>query len=73
MTTALHCSSCQTSGRNGYCAPLRCYCGHECCPAFPSYSRERYGDIKTTTAIPANSERMASSWAEREEPTWLDR
>lgn len=31
------CSTCQETGRKGYCAGARCYCGHEACPAYPSY------------------------------------
>lgn len=31
------CPDCKAIGRRGYCAPLRCYCGHDTCPAFASY------------------------------------
>jgi hypothetical protein len=35
------CTACAETGRRGYCAPLRCYCGHEQCPAFVSYVPRR--------------------------------
>jgi hypothetical protein len=28
------CPTCHNLGRNGYCAPRRCYCCHPECPAF---------------------------------------
>lgn len=31
------CTTCVENGVLGSCAPLRCYCGHETCPAFASY------------------------------------
>ena len=35
MSDARHatCTTCT----HGYCAPLRCYCGHPTCTAYPSY------------------------------------
>ena len=33
------CAECAAGGRNGYCAPNRCYCGHPSCPAYPTRSR----------------------------------
>lgn len=38
------CSTCRaerTSAPGGYCAPLRCYCGHPTCPAYPSWLRAK--------------------------------
>ena len=64
------CHECTETGRKGYRAPLRCYCGHETCAAFASWEPLRTPDL---TAIRAADERMAKSWADREEPTWLDR
>ena len=69
----MSCQTCRdeqpTSSR--YCAPMRCYCGHPACPAFASY--EEPSRLATVTNIKPADERMAASWAEREEPTWLDR
>ena len=31
------CQECTDEGRRGYCAPLRCYCGHESCTAYRSW------------------------------------
>lgn len=33
------CSTCVEVGRRGYCAPGRCYCGHETCHGFASFVR----------------------------------
>lgn len=33
-----NCPSCRTAtGTTRYCAPSRCYCGHEDCPAYASW------------------------------------
>ena len=65
------CQPCQELYQDSrYCAPLRCYCGHPECPAFGSWEPLR--EVSVTSIKPAD-ERMAKSWAEREEPTWLDR
>lgn len=34
---ALRPECCPTCGTGRYCAPRRCYCGHEACPAYGSY------------------------------------
>ena len=65
-----NCPSCVKAGQQGSCARLRCYCGHSECWAFDSYYKPAATVI---TAAPKADERMAKSWAEREEPTWLDR
>lgn len=65
-----NCPVCTNAGQQGSCARLRCYCGHSECWAFDSY----YKPVATSlTVAPKADERMAKSWAEREEPTWLDR
>lgn len=54
---------------SGYCAPNRCYCGHEECTAFHSYiPRDR---IKAAPI--ANAAQHAKSWNTRDEDTWLDK
>ena len=64
------CRDCAETGRKGYCAPLRCYCGHQTCHAFASYVEVHPLDV---TTIPTSKSRAAEAWADREEPTWLDR
>jgi hypothetical protein len=32
------CQSCTDAARKGYCAPGRCYCGHEACHAYASWA-----------------------------------
>ena len=54
-----------------YCAPAGCYCGHPECPAFPSYIPRRA--LSSVALLRGADERMAKSWSDREEPTWLDR
>lgn len=31
------CPTCTETGRRGYCAPMRCYCGHDTCHAYASW------------------------------------
>ena len=64
------CQTCTEEGRKGYCARLRCYCGHEDCHASASYVEVLPPDV---TTIPTSKSRAAELWADREEPTWLDR
>lgn len=66
----LYCQACVDGGVRGSCARYRCYCGHAECWAFDSYYKP-----KSSAALPTRTPdmRMAKSWAEREEPTWLDR
>lgn len=66
-----NCPTCVNQGERGSCARLRCYCGHKECWAYDSYYDARA--TTTTAAVRKTDERMAKSWAEREEPTWLDR
>jgi hypothetical protein len=65
-----NCPTCQSEGERGSCARLRCYCGHSGCYAFDSYFKPEPAAVAT---VRAPDKRMAQSWAEREEPTWLDR
>jgi hypothetical protein len=58
--------------RVGYCAPLRCYCGDETCPAFESYiPRDQLPDHQPDAA--PKRRKQAESWANREGETWIDR
>ena len=66
------CQTCRTEqpGSTRYCAPKRCYCAHEDCPAFASYEELR---PVTVTQIKPADDRMADAWADREEGTsWID-
>ena len=63
MTT---CQSCTDANRKGYCAPLRCYCGHESCWAFASYVEPAAPDLSVIKQTRPNA------WADREESTWID-
>ena len=62
----MSCTTCADVGRKGYCAPLRCYCGHPTCHGYPSYVQPappEFGVVK-----PARP----NAWANREESTWID-
>lgn len=61
-----HCPQCRHLWP-GYCAPLRCYCGHPQCPAFRSYV-ELEQPKTPTTVRPATS----TAWDDRDSPTWID-
>ena len=61
------CSRCAAEGRRGYCAPLRCYCGHPTCHAFASYVEVKPPEMDDVRAAPTSS-----AWTNREEPTWID-
>ena len=66
------CPSCRAEKPDStrYCAPRACYCGHEPCPAFPSYIPR----TKPLGVVRASAKsRAAELWSDREEPTWLDR
>ena len=67
---AAYCATCAETGRRGYCAPAGCYCGHDDCYAAASYVKVRPLNVMT---IPTAKSRAAEAWADREEPTWLDR
>ena len=73
MVTVNHyrwrCTDCEQAGWPGYCAPLRCYCGHETCHAFASWTPLAPLNIP----ISKNTTAHASSWANREEgSSWID-
>ena len=53
-----------------YCAPLRCYCGHETCHAFASWTPL---PVSNVTPIAKATAAHADSWANREESTWIDK
>ena len=61
------CPTCADVGKPGYCAPFRCYCGHDACHAFASWEPRVALNV---TSIPA---RASSAWADREESTWIDK
>ena len=63
------CATCTTEGRRGYCAPLRCYCGHDTCHAFASWEPR---PVLNVTDISKPKGKKGSAWAEREESTWID-
>lgn len=52
-----------------YCAPARCYCAHEECPAFESWV-----DIRAIPFRDAEPKKnpARSSWDNREGETWID-
>lgn len=64
------CQPCQDRHKDKrYCARLRCYCGHPECPAFASWEPLRAPNV---TNIKPADERLAASWAQREEGSWID-
>jgi hypothetical protein len=65
-----NCPACTQTGEQGSCARYRCYCGHAECWAFDSYYKP---ETPIAPVVRAADKRMAQSWADREEPTWLDR
>ena len=64
----MSCQTCTEEGRKGYCAPLRCYCGHEDCHASASWTP--LPALNVTPIVKNNPTR--DSWANREESTWID-
>lgn len=64
------CTACAEIGRKGYCAPLRCYCGHDSCHAFASWTPLPVSNI---TPIAKATAAHTDSWANREESTWIDK
>ena len=61
------CDSCTREGRHGYCAPLRCYCGHKDCHAAASYYEPTIPDPPTPREAPTST-----SWTNRKDSTWID-
>jgi len=67
MNTAPPCRTCADVNRRGYCAPLRCYCGHKDCHAAASYYEPTIPDVSNVREKPTST-----SWANRKESTWID-
>jgi hypothetical protein len=61
------CATCTTEGRRGSCAPLRCYCGHDTCHAFASWT-----PLQPLNVTDISKPKKGSAWAERKESTWID-
>ena len=64
------CATCaEVTGTKRYCAPGRCYCGHEDCPAFDTWI-----DLKSLPIhdAPTTAKRGRSAWDDREGSTWID-
>ena len=68
-TPPVDCLGCVEAGRRGYCAPARCYCGHDTCHAFDSYI-----DLDSIPLVdaPTPKRRGRSTWDDREGSTWID-
>ena len=67
MKTCQTCADDPRAAVGRYCAPFRCYCGHETCRAFASWQPRVALNV---TSLPA---RASSAWADREESTWIDK
>ena len=65
----MNCQTCTETSRRGYCAPLRCYCGHDTCHAFASWQPRR-DPFQNVQPLPV---RTSSAWDDREESTWIDK
>lgn len=64
------CATCaEVTGTKRYCAPARCYCGHEACHAFASYIDL---DGIPLADAPTIKRRGRSAWDDREGSTWID-
>lgn len=61
---------CPTCGGSRYCAPLRCYCGHEDCPAFASFMDITAVDLSVASTAPRHS---TTAWDNRGEGSWIDK
>ena len=61
------CAHCASEGRRGYCAPLRCYCGHETCHAAASYYEPTIPDVSSV-----REQQTSTSWDNRKDSTWID-
>lgn len=69
-TASTACDACAVANRAGYCAPLRCYCGHSSCSAYASYARAA-SPIRGF-AKAGKTHQAHSAWDTREEETWID-
>ena len=54
----------------GSCCPGRCYCGHDTCHAFASWTPR---PVLNVTDISKPKGKKGSAWADREESTWIDK
>ena len=65
------CATClETTGTKRYCAPARCYCGHDACPA----EWHPMPDLRETAPVPTRPDvRMSETWASREDDSWIDK
>jgi hypothetical protein len=59
--------SCPACTGSRYCAPLRCYCAHNECPALYTPLPAIRDDVATTIPSPSSA-----SWDNREGATWID-
>lgn len=65
------CTTCRTDPSTApgrVCAPRRCYCGHESCHAFASWT-----PLQPLNVTDISKPKKGSAWAEREESTWIDK
>ena len=64
------CDKCrEISGSPIYCAPKRCYCGHDECPAYDSYIPLE----NVPRPVMREQSQQKESWAGRAKNTWLDK
>lgn len=58
---------------SGYCAPLRCYCGHSECESYAAGWRDLHAVKIDAAALQQKSnDALARAWADRQESSWLD-
>lgn len=59
-----------------YCAPNRCYCGHDVCDARATFVAHTQvsttGPVYDDTAASAAPVMVDSTWDDRDESTWID-
>lgn len=66
------CETCKAEGRRGYCCPGRCYCGHESCHAFTSWTPRP--DLSNVIDIkPKRNDHTKRAWDERSGDGWIDK
>lgn len=68
--SAITCASCVDVDRKGYCALGRCYCGHETCHGFASWT-----ELPALVEVAPTPKKVdTSSWDAREEgSSWIDK
>ena len=62
------CPECITAGRRGYCAPKRCYCGHDSCHAKDSFVSNTKPTLDNVVTLPTKTEH----WDNRDS-SWIDK